>query len=142
MNRLRSCLVLLVLSGCYMLLFACQGEDTIRTAQYITNGHKLYVTHCQNCHGAKGEGLGRLYPPLTDSEYLEQHRQQLPAVLRHGMSGEITVQGVLFDTEMPPNPQLTNLDIAYILTYVTNTFGNKSGIYSLEEVEENLSKRQ
>lgn len=142
MNNPRSFVVAGLISICYFILYSCQGEETIRTAQYITNGYKLYSTHCQNCHGAKGEGLGRLYPALTDMEHLKENRARLPNSLRYGIAEGITVHGVQFDTEMPANPQLTNLEIAYVLTYVTNSFGNDSGIYSLEEVEENLQKRQ
>jgi mono/diheme cytochrome c family protein len=127
------------LSVIYLLLFACQGgEEAIRKAQFITNGQKLYVTHCQNCHGAKGEGLGKLYPPLTDQEFLKKNRQQLSCIVAHGMTGEIVINGEAFDTPMPANPQLTPLDIAYVLTYITNAFGNQADAFTLKEVEEAL----
>lgn len=138
MNK-RLPLVLLILSVGYLLLFACQGsEDSIRKAQYITNGQKRYVTHCQNCHGAEGEGLGRLYPPLTDEDYLKTNRAQLPCIVAHGLTGEIQIHGVTYDTEMPANPELTPIDIAYILTYITNSFGNEAETFSQEEVEKSL----
>lgn len=129
-----TCLLITV----YFLVTNCQGEQTIKTAQFYTNGHKLYVQHCQNCHGEKGEGLGTLYPPLTDTDYLEQNRTNLPHIVRYGMSGEITVGGQEFNMEMPANPQLSTVEIAYLLTYITNSFGNKAGIYDTEEVENNL----
>ena len=64
-NTLFSLTMISILIG--MLIFSCQPNVSIETAQYAVNGQKLYVTHCQNCHGAKGEGLGMLYPPLTDT---------------------------------------------------------------------------
>ncbi|WP_257656744.1 c-type cytochrome [Parapedobacter lycopersici] len=122
----------------YLLLQSCQGEEAIRKAQYTANGQKLYTSHCQNCHGAKGEGLGALYPPLTDSSYLHEHRDQLACFIKHGLSGPIEVGGKAFDGEMPAMPQLTPIEIAYILTYIGNTFGNTEGFYSQEEVQQAL----
>lgn len=126
------------LLAAYLAFHSCQGEQAIRTAQYTVNGQKLYVTQCQNCHGAKGEGLGDLYPPLTDSTFLSANRNQLACMVKNGLSGPIEVHGRTFDTEMPPNPQLAPIEIAYILTYIGNSFGNEMGIFTLEEVQQNL----
>lgn len=122
----------------YIVLQACQGEEAIRTAQYTANGQKIYRTQCQNCHGANGEGLGLLYPPLTDSIFLREHRSQLADMVKNGISGPMKVNGQEFDGEMPPNPQLTPIEIAYVLTYIGNAFGNNEGLYSLEEVQQSL----
>lgn len=120
-------------------VFACQGDEPIRKAQYFTNGHKLYTSKCQNCHGASGEGLGNLYPPLTDTAFLRNNRDQLACIVRYGMTGEIQVDGKTFDTEMIGLPELTNQEIAYILTYITNSFGNKGERFTLEDIEKQLS---
>ena len=66
---IRSTLFISSIIGALYLLFSCQSDLSIKTMQYATNGQKLYVTHCQNCHGAQGEGLGQLYPPLTDDQF-------------------------------------------------------------------------
>lgn len=123
----------------YILFHACQSEQTIRTAQYTVNGQKLYGLHCQNCHGAKGEGLGNLYPPLTDSTFLTRHRGQLPCIVKNGSSSSFEIHGKTFDTKMPANPQLTPIETAYVLTYLGNSFGNKMGIFTLEEVQKALA---
>lgn len=126
---LYSVAVLLAAYG-LLQLQACQGEQTIRTAQYAVNGQKLYAVQCRNCHGAKGEGLGKLYPPLTDSASLNGNRSQLACIIRHGRNAEVA---------MPPNPQLTPVEIAYLLTYIGNAFGNQLGIFTQEEVERSLA---
>lgn len=115
------------LFSAYLVFQSCQDERTIRTAQYAVNGQKLYHLHCQNCHGAKGEGLGALYPSLRDSLSLRARHSELPCLIRNGFA------------EMPPNPQLTPVEIAYVLTYLTNSFGNRMGLYSLEGVETALA---
>jgi len=121
-----------------MVFHSCQNEQAIRTAQYTVNGQKLYVAHCQNCHGAAGEGLGGLYPPLTDSTFLNTHRQQLACIVKNGLSGPIEINGTVFDTEMPANPMLAPIEIAYVLTYIGNSFGNSMGLFTQEEIQEAL----
>lgn len=119
---------------------SCHSNLNIETAQYAVNGQKLYTQHCQNCHGGKGEGLGKLYPPLTDNKYFEENRDFLSCIVKNGLEGEITVHGQKYNQQMPANPQLTEMDIAYILTYVTTTFGKSDSIYSKSEVNEALRK--
>lgn len=55
------------------------------------------------------------------------------------MKGSIEVSGKKFDNEMPGIPQLNNVEIAYILTYVTTTFGNSTTTYTQEEVAKNIA---
>ncbi|PRD47531.1 c-type cytochrome [Sphingobacterium haloxyli] len=135
-NTLFSLAGISVLTG--MLIFSCQPNVSIETAQYAINGQKLYVTHCQSCHGSKGEGLGMLYPPLTDTTYLKENRGMLPRIIKSGMNGLIKINGKDYEGNMPGNPELTNVDIAYILTYITTTFGNSTDTYTQEEVKNNL----
>ena len=139
MSRIRVICLAFAAFSAYLLLHSCQSEESIRKAQYITNGQNVYVTRCQNCHGAKGEGLGALYPPLTDSIFLRSYRQQLPGIVKHGLSGRITVNGQQFDSEMPPTSQITPIEIAYVLTYISNILGKDDRIFSLEEVNEALA---
>ena len=117
---------------------SCNSKVSMETAQYAVNGQRLYTIHCQNCHGAKGEGLGKLYPPLTDSVFLNKNRTQLACIVKHGISGPLTINGQTYDGLMPGIAELNKVDIAYILTYVTTTFGNSTSTYTQEEVVENL----
>lgn len=121
-----------------LFVFACQPNVSMETAQYAVNGQKLYVSHCQNCHGAKGEGLGMLYPPLTDPDYLHTNRAELACIIKNGLNKPIIVAGKSYEGTMPGIPELNAVDIAYILTYVTTTFGNSTQTYTQEEVRKSL----
>lgn len=125
-----------------VLTRACQPNVSIETAQYAVNGQKLYTTHCENCHGAKGEGLGKLYPPLTDSSYLSQHRDQLASIVKFGIKEPLEIHGQRYQEQMPGVPQLSDIEIAYILTYVTTRFGKNTERYTLEEVQKSLKARK
>ena len=104
------------------------------------DGERVYKTQCANCHMDSGAGLGGLIPTLVQSDYLTQHRAQLPCILRYGLHGTITVNGKTFAEQMPPNPTLLDVDIANILNYVNHAWGNNNPPYSLEEVKQGLEK--
>ncbi|MNX97005.1 Cytochrome c-552 precursor [compost metagenome] len=101
---------------------------------YYVNGRDLYIKHCQNCHGANGEGLGTLTPPLTDTIFLKQNRQKLACFIKNGIKAPINVGGQEYEGSMPDFASLHNIDIAQLLVYITNSFGNKQGMYTPEEV--------
>ena len=119
------------------VLISCQHEVDIKTAQYAVNGQKVYRTHCQNCHGENGEGLGNLYPPLTDTTFLQTHRQDLACIIKNGTSGELEVAGKKFNNTMPAS-NLSAIDIAYVLTYINTKINKGKNLYPLEDVEKSL----
>lgn len=106
----------------------------IRLRQYLTEGKRLYHLHCANCHQINGTGLARLYPPLKHSDYLISNRKESICGMRHGQKGEIIVNGISFNQEMPGVINLTDLEIAEIATYVYTEFGDTVQIITLNEV--------
>jgi mono/diheme cytochrome c family protein len=105
---------------------------------YYTNGRDLYIAYCQNCHGAKGEGLARLAPPLTDTLFLKSNKKKLACWIKNGVSEPMVVAGEKFEGKMPDH-NFANIDIAQIIVYITNDFGNKQGNYTQNEVAADLS---
>ena len=102
-------------------------------------GAKLYASHCSNCHGAQGEGLKRLIPPLAGSDYLTKNRQGLACLVRKGLKGPLVVNGVEFNQVMPPaDSHLTDSQITNILNFVQTSWGNKGEIFTIREVSEQL----
>lgn len=128
--------------SCLLLaLIGCQNEVDIKTAQYSVNGQKVYITHCQNCHGEKGEGLGNLYPPLTDTNFLDKNHQKLACMIKYGSTGELEVAGKKFNNTMPAS-NLSAIDIAYVLTYINTKINKRKEIFSLADVEKQLKNCQ
>lgn len=108
--------------------------------QYYVQGEQLYIRNCSNCHQRNGTGLGLLYPPLKESDYLLNNFDQVICLIRTGIRGELTVNGKSFNQPMPGIPSLTDLEIAEIATYVYNTWGNNRGITDVQEVTKVLSE--
>lgn len=107
----------------------------VRLSQYTVKGFALYKTHCANCHQQDGSGLGGLYPPLAKSDYLLADLKRAVCIIKQGATGEITVNGTSYNMAMPGNAQLSPLEIAEIITYVTNSWGNSAGLSGVKEVE-------
>jgi mono/diheme cytochrome c family protein len=122
-----------------VLIVSCQNDEQVEFNRYYSNGSVVYQSHCQNCHGAKGEGLQELIPPLTDSAYLKSNKNMLACFIKTGLKGKIIIINKSFEDEMPPN-DLSPLEIAQVLTYVANSFGNKIGTVNTEQVNTDLAK--
>jgi len=121
------------------LIISCQSDEQVEFNRYFSAGSAVYQSHCQNCHGAKGEGLQGLIPSLTDSAYLKSNKSQLACFVKNGLKGQIKISGRQFEGEMPPN-DLSPVEIAQVLTYVTNSFGNKSATITTELANADLAK--
>jgi mono/diheme cytochrome c family protein len=122
-----------------LIVQSCQNEDSINYKRYYVNGKGLYEMNCQNCHGADGKGLGTLYPPLTDSTYLIINHKRLACIIRNGQNEQITIHNIAYQGQMPANNTLADIDIAQIIVYISNSFGNKQGYYDQSEVAKDLA---
>ena len=114
----------------------------IRLRQYLVEGKRLYQLHCANCHQPDGTGLAKLYPPLKDSDYLIPNKEKVICGIRYGQKGEITVNGVVFNQEMPGIPTITDLEIAEIATYVYTEFADSVQIITLNDVRKIMADCQ
>ena len=122
-----------------LIIASCVGNESIEFKRYYSIGATVYQFHCQNCHGAKGEGLSALIPPLTDSAYLRKSKLLLACYLQSGMKGPVEVNSKKYDDSMPA-AGINNMKTAQVLTYITNSFGNKLGLITEEDVERDLIK--
>jgi len=100
----------------------------------IEAGKKLYMQACFACHQANGEGIANAFPPLAQADYLNEDEDRAIDALIHGLSGEITVNGKKYNSIMP-SQQLTDDEVANVLTYVYNSWGNKGSEITSEMVK-------
>jgi len=112
-------------------------NDT-KVMQYAIEGKILYENNCANCHQKDGSGLGKVIPPLADADYMLEDKARTARVIRHGLSGEIMVNGVMFNQHMPANTHLTPMEIAQIMTYVYNVWGHEEGLVHVNDVQQYL----
>lgn len=97
-------------------------------AATLAKGHSLFENNCSACHQAHGEGMPGVFPNLAKSDFLAADPQRAVHFVLHGHTGQITVNGVTYDGSMPDvGASLSNQDVADILTYVLNSWGNPGG---------------
>ncbi|WP_461452595.1 c-type cytochrome [Mucilaginibacter sp.] len=121
----------------FAIIYSCQNDASIEYGRYYSGGAVVYETHCLNCHGDKGQGLNALIPPITDTLLLKD-RNKLSCRLKNGISGKITVAGKEFEGAMPASG-LSPIELAQVITYVTNSFGNKQGLFTDDQVQTALN---
>lgn len=132
--------------GALALLFACTpaDEETQLKQRYISNGKRVYQLHCARCHGNNGEGLAQLYPPLAGADWLRDSANVTQAIcmVRYGRADSLQVNGRWYNLPMPANTELLPQDMAMVLTYVTNSWGNQGRLITQQEVEATLRNCQ
>lgn len=103
-------------------------------AERIEAGRRLFTSICAACHQPTGRGLPNVFPPLAGSDFLNANKQRAIGIVIHGRQGEVVVNGMKFNNNMPSFP-LTDDNIANVLTYVYNSFGNSGLEVTPEEVK-------
>ena len=102
--------------------------------QQIAAGKAHFNGTCSVCHQDTGVGIPGVFPPLAKSDFIAKDPEQAIHIVLNGLSGKVTVNGKEYDSVMPPMSQLNNDEVANILTYVFNSWGNKDGRVSAEQV--------
>lgn len=111
---------------------ACSSDEQVKYEQYVIAGEQLYNKNCSNCHGAEGQGLRNLYPPLKNSDFLINQNAVI-CIIKNGSNDTLKVNGKTFNQKMPANKKLYDLDIAQIVTFINDNWGKK-GIVEVEVV--------
>lgn len=104
------------------------------------DGKELFAKNCAMCHQANGQGLEGVFPPLAKSDFLmkraaQADRSELVSLVDHGKSGKIVVNGKEYNGIMTPVAGLSDEQLAGVLTFVTNTWGNKAKAFTAEEIK-------
>lgn len=97
-------------------------------------GKIKYEAVCAACHQRDGSGVTHAFPPLAKSDYLNDNKERAISTVIHGLQGPITVNGENYNAVMP-KLDLSDEDVANILTYVYNSWGNKGHVITPTEVK-------
>jgi mono/diheme cytochrome c family protein len=98
-------------------------------------GKAVYTKFCLTCHQVDGSGVPNMNPPLTKNKWTMGPKPVLIHQVLKGSHGTVEIDGDTFHNTMPPMAQLTDQQIADVLSYVRNSFGNKASMVTPAEVK-------
>jgi mono/diheme cytochrome c family protein len=101
----------------------------------IARGQIVYTKICLTCHQVDGSGVPNMNPPLIRTKWTLGSKNVLIQQVLKGSSGKVEIDGDTFSNTMPPLKTLSDQQIADVLTYVRNSFGNKVSAVSVGEVK-------
>jgi mono/diheme cytochrome c family protein/glucose/arabinose dehydrogenase len=104
-------------------------------------GHEIYFrdAHCATCHQADGKGLAPAFPALNESPWVTQDADRLIKLTLHGLMGPFELHGKKYEGQVPMQAfggLLKDDEVAAVLTYVRNNFGNKAPAITPDQVKQ------
>ena len=125
--------LLLGFSGLSMQLYQQKPLE-----QSIADGEEIYTDFCLQCHMANGKGVPGSFPPLANSDYLNDIDQSIHAI-KFGLKGPITVNGKSYNSNMI-SQGLDDEEIADVMNYILRSWGNESSTIVTEENVASIQK--
>ncbi|AYA36773.1 cytochrome c [Hymenobacter oligotrophus] len=104
------------------------------SAAMLAAGKTVYTQNCLTCHMADGGGVETMNPPLSKTTWVLGDKTRLVKVVLNGLE-DVEIDGEEYRNVMPAQPHLTDQQIADVLTYVRNSFGNKASAVTPAEVK-------
>ena len=104
------------------------------SAAQLTRGKQVYLEQCLACHQVDGLGVQGMNPPLVKTKQVLGDKATLIKIVLNGMQG-VDIGGEDYHGVMAPHPDLTDQQIADVLTYVRNNFGNKASAVTAAQVK-------
>jgi mono/diheme cytochrome c family protein len=113
--------------------------NTAGQEQYLA-GQQIYLRegHCVTCHQANGKGLDPAFPSLASSPWVKDDKERLIKLTLYGLMGPLEVNGKSYDGQVPMTPfggMLNDEEVAAVLTFVRNSFGNDADPVQADDVQ-------
>jgi mono/diheme cytochrome c family protein len=101
----------------------------------MARGKVVYNSICLACHMANGKGVPTMNPPIVNTEYVLGDKTRLIKIVLNGFKEDVQINGQSFSNNMTPHKDLTDRQIADVLTFVRKSFGNKASSISALQVK-------
>jgi mono/diheme cytochrome c family protein len=146
-----------LLSGLYVILFSftsCGGgqdesnqsdsssvvpatNESTTVSMDLSAGKKVFTEKCQVCHQESGLGVPGTFPPLAGSDYMLADKMRAVKQAIYGSKTPITVNGVQYPGKIMTvfEKELTDQQVVDVVNYVLNSWGNKVGTVTLDDVK-------
>ncbi len=98
-------------------------------------GERVYDKHCLTCHQKDGSGVPSMYPPVVKNPRVKGDKERLIKIILEGQTGRIEVRGMSYNGVMPPFKNLSDEEVATVLTYMRQNFENDTTAITIDEVK-------
>ncbi|KAA2239156.1 c-type cytochrome [Chitinophaga agrisoli] len=113
-------------------------------AKLYPRGNHIFKTVCQTCHGADGEGIQSLAPPLNQSQWVLGDKNKMISIVLYGLTGPVPVNGKVYKApevsgEMPgigSNDEFSDDDIAQVISFIRNAWTNKAEKVTEKDIQQ------
>lgn len=118
-------LITIICVLCSLFIISSSFFQKADLSKSIKRGKEVYTVYCMSCHMEDGKGTPDINPPLAKADYIKNPVKLLIKIILEGQSGEITVNKKKYNSFMPPQYYLTDEQVADVMNYIRNTWGNK-----------------
>lgn len=131
--------LLLLFSVCSPGILSAQNNHCIVKKSPLKismdSGKVIYTAQCLTCHQADGLGVSYMNPPLGGSKRVLGDKKVLIEIVIKGLSSHEEIDGKKYQNVMPAHPDMTDAEIADVLTYIRRSFGNKVAAVKIADVK-------
>jgi mono/diheme cytochrome c family protein len=111
-------------------------------AQDIAKGKKIYATRCLVCHQADGGGVPNMNAPLDGaSNVVGNNIARLVRIIKKGYNEKVALDGFYYSNAMTANPDLSDADIANVLSYIRTSWSNNASKITAAQVQAAKNKK-
>jgi len=110
------------------------SKSTEEPKEFLLAGKTVYDSYCLPCHMSNGKGAPGMNPPLTGTEWVLGDKERLIKVVLQGFSEPVEIQGEIYQNVMASHSFLSDQQIADVLTFVRQSFGNDASLIEASEV--------
>jgi mono/diheme cytochrome c family protein len=125
-------------AGVMMSATSSPVQDELKAS--IERGKTIYENTCLACHQINGSGVPGMNPPLKKTKYVLGDKKALINIVLKGLDQELVVNDETYNNVMPAFASLNDKEVADVLTYVRNSFGNKASKVTEAEVKKVRAK--
>lgn len=128
----------LVCFFCMPALMKAQGNHCVVSKSpfrlSIDSGKQVYAMQCATCHQPDGMGNSNINPPLNGKRVTGDKKYLVEVIIRGAVNHDSTAEKI-YEGQMPANPTITDKEIADVLTYIRNSFGNRASAIKEKDVK-------
>jgi mono/diheme cytochrome c family protein len=123
------------------VFFLIVGVKLNLSAQDLLKGKKIYETRCLVCHQADGGGVPNMNAPLDGAtNVVGNDIARMVRIIKKGYNEKVALDGFYYSNAMTANPDLSDEEIANVLTYIRGSWSNKAKKVTIAEVKAAKSK--